>query len=340
MKFFTAWRLIAPVLLLFSLSATPARAHHPTVGLGVGVAGPIVTVSAVPLEKGQLAFDLRQELVRFNEFSDAELIRFAEQEREVHSMGWHLSTSLGVAYGVADDLTVGLHLPYIYRQGIREAHHEEGAGVAPEVEDHGAPNGIGDLTLFGQYRFLHRPGSGLHAALLLGLKAPTGVDDRRTTEGVRFETEHQPGSGSWDPMLGLAVTRQMNRMSIDANLLYTLVTEGAQETDLGDAFLYNLALSWRLPEPGHAHESGAPHSHLALDLVLEANGESRAKQKIDGAKDPNSGGNLLYLSPGLRITAGGGLSAALSVGIPVWKDLNGEQSEPEYRTLLSVAAAF
>jgi hypothetical protein len=231
-------------------------------------------------------------------------------------------------------------LPYIYRQAIRAAHHEEGAGLPPEVENHGDPNGIGDLTLFGQYRFLHRPDSGLHAALFFGLKTPTGVDDRRTLEGVRFETEHQPGSGSWDPLLGLALTRQANRLSIDANLLYTLATEGAQETDLGDAFLYNLAFSCRLPEPGHSHEAGAPHSHLAIDLTLEANGESRAKEEVDGAKAPNSGGNLLYLSPRLRITAGSGLSAALSVGIPVWEDLKGEQSEPEYRTLFSVAAAF
>jgi hypothetical protein len=34
------------------------------------------------------------------------------------------------------------------------------------------------------------------------------------------------------------------------------------------------------------------------------------------------------------------MSAALSLGIPVWEDLNGKQSEPEYRLMFSVGAAF
>lgn len=343
MKYLSGLKYLTIALGIVGLSSPPARADHPTVGLGAGGSGPIVTVSAIPLEAGRLAVDLRQELIHFAEFSDAELLRFAEEEREVHSLGWLLSTSLGLAYGLSDDLTAGLRLPYLYRQGIREAHHEEAGAGPPTVEDHGDPAGIGDLTLFGEYRFLHRPDAGLHAALLVGLKTPTGVDNRSTGEGARFEAEHQPGSGSWDPLLGVAVTRQQERISVDANLLYTLATEGAQSTDLGDALLYNLALSWRLPEAGHGHGGGASHSshsHLALDLILEANGEFRAKEEVAGVKDPNTGGNLLYLSPGVRLSGRDGLSAALSCGVQVFEDLNGAQSEPEFRTLLSVAAGF
>ncbi len=44
---------------------------------------------------------------------------------------------------------LGFRLPYIKRTGIRASHD----GI--EVEDHGDPSGIGDLALFGQYRFLN-----------------------------------------------------------------------------------------------------------------------------------------------------------------------------------------
>ena len=333
MKFSSAPKLALFFLLFFCLCAPVARADHPTLGFGPGLAGPIVTVSAVPLPKHRLAFDLRQELIRFDEFSDEQLLQFAAEEREVHSVGWLLTPSLGLAYGLSDDLTLGLRLPFVYRQGIREVHHEE-------TETLGDPNGLGDLTAFGQYRFLHRPERALQAALLFGLQMPTGVDDRQTGEGEPFETAHQPGSGSWDPLFGLALTRQRQPVSCDVNVLYHLATEGSRKTDLGDSLLYNAALSWRLPETGHSHRGEDHHSHLAWDLILEANGEYRRKEEVAGVSNPESGGNLLYLSPGARLTAEGGLTASLSVGIPVWEDLNGKQSEPEYRLLFTVGAGI
>lgn len=326
-------------LFLFCFSSHAAHADHPTLGFGPDLAGPIVTVSAVPLEKGRLAFDLRSELVNQKAFSDTDLIRFAEADRDVHSVDWVLSPSLGLAWGAGENLTLGLRLPYLYRNAIREAHHEPG-GEPPHVEDHGDAKGFGDLTLFGQYRFLERPAAKLHLALLFGVKTPTGRTDIRTPEGSRFEAEHQPGSGSWDPMLGLALTRHFNSLAFDASTLYLLATKGTQKTDLGDLLTYNAALSWRVPGLGHSHNSGGHHSHLSWDLILEANGEYRQKEEVAGDKNSESGGHILFLSPGTRLSAEDGMSAALSLGIPVWEDLNGKQSEPEYRLLFSVGAAF
>jgi hypothetical protein len=128
----------------------------------------------------------------------------------------------------------------------------------------------------------------------------------------------------------------MGALCLNANVLYVLAIEGSQDTDLGDAFSYNLALSFRLPEMGHAHQNDEVHSHATLDLILEANGEWRARQEARGEEDPNTGGDLLYVSPGIRLSMDHGLSLSLSFGIPVWEDLNGVQSEPDYRVILSV----
>ena len=150
-------------------------------------------------------------------------------------------------------------------------------------------------------------------------------------------------------MLGLAYTQRIGRWSLDANALYTLATDGSQDTNLGDILNYNLALSYRMIGGQCRHGSDAcqcatsaePHHHGATwDLILEANGDWRDKVDIDGSDDQNTGGNLVYLSAGSRITFGKNWAATASVGIPAIEDLNGIQSEPESRILIGISKAF
>jgi hypothetical protein len=49
----------------------------------------------------------------------------------------------------------------------------------------------------------------------------------------------------------------------------------------------------------------------ALDLVLELNGEWHDHQRIAGVNDPNSGGNVVFLSPGCASPMGAGDRASL-----------------------------
>jgi Putative MetA-pathway of phenol degradation len=352
--------------------AHPAFAHHPSGSSSTNDAGPIATISATTLEKGETVAGIVFETVKFNAFSDAQLGSFAGQHLHVHSLDAILVPSLVFAYGLTSDLTISARLPYISRQNIREGHHEHGHCDTPPCPAHndvvarGDADGIGDLTLLGQYRFYRDRGSQIEGALLLGLKVPTGRTDVRDTGGVRFETEFQPGSGSWDPLLGLAFTKRFGAWSFDANVLYVLATEGAQETDLGDRFQYNAAVSYRilgglsapsgrmhagaLPEPMyHGGPKGRPHKHHheeapapqgpALDLVLELNGEWHDRQEVAGVRDPNSGGSVVFLSPGLRLSYER-WSGFVSVGVPVVNDLNGLQAEPDWRLLTGVAVSF
>jgi hypothetical protein len=76
-----------------------------------------------------------------------------------------------------------------------------------------------------------------------------------------------------------------------------------------------------------------------IDIVLELNGERQAREVISGATNPNSGGNVVYLSPGLRLTSSR-TSGFLSFGIPIVNDLNGRQSEASYRVVGGLVLAF
>ena len=73
--------------------------------------------------------------------------------------------------------------------------------------------------------------------------------------------------------------------------------------------------------------------------MLELNGEWHAKEVQSGVKDPNSGGNTVYIAPGLRLSKDN-WSSFVSVGIPIINDLNGIQSEPDIRIVTGVAFTF
>jgi len=303
------------------------------------------------MEKNRWAAALRTDYQKFDRFSDSELESLAASGTETHSMDDQTSVFFSAGYGLTEDLTVGMHIPYVIRRGIREGHDE---GGIPEVHDHGDSEGIGDLSLFGQFRFLRAERAGADVSALFGIKTPTGETKATDREGVRFESEFQPGSGSWDPLIGVAAGRRWGMITCNASLLYAMATGGAQDTDLGDALHFGLAFSWPYtPAHGdshhsigsHAHEPGVSippakserHSHISFDFTLEANGEWRQKQTVSGTSDPNSGGTVMLLSPGVRINVYDRYSAFVSAGIPVIQELNGTQHETRYRFVAGIS---
>ena len=198
------------------LFATPAFAHHPGGTSNTGGAGPIVTISASTLEAGHGAVAFLSEYLKFGGLSDRDLIAAAGKHIHAHSIDNIRSTSLSAAYGVTDDFMVAVRLPYVQRFDIREGHHSHGPGgvVSNTVDYRGDSAGIGDLTLLGQYRFFNNQATRTEAAFLFGVKAPTGATNRRDVFGALFETEFQPGSGSWDVLLGACVHAALGRVVV------------------------------------------------------------------------------------------------------------------------------
>jgi len=316
-----------------------AYADHASTKLETGSAGAIMTQSGSTLPKGKLVIGFGFQFLGLDEIPDARLEQLGVANEDVHSTASLLNLTGIVAYGITDNFTVGLSLPYVERTDVREAHNDMGIG---EAELAGDSKGLGDMTLFGQYRFFNRNKS--HAALLAGVKTPTGDTDELELEGARFETEQQPGSGSWDPFIGLAIDKSWGIIGLSGNILYTIATKGTQDTDLGDTFNYNIALSYRAfsPEGSHDHSSHVHGLNIIdyVDLVIELNGDSKEKAVIASHKEEHTGGQTLYLSPGMRIGAKHSWSVFASVGVPINNNINSEQSEPDYRIIGGISKAF
>ena len=256
-----------------------------------------------------------------------------EAHGDVHSDRTYIQPSVFAAYGVTDNLTLGLLIPYVIRTGVHTP-NEDGATIST-----GDPSGFGDVTFFGKYRFFHSEDNLNHASLMLGLKTPTGATGVRDNQGNVFETHNQPGSGAWSPSAGLSFTRVMGKFAFDTNVLYTVATKGAQKTDIGDSFSYNFALSYAFGAPARS-AFFASSNNAPWTAVLELNGQWEGYQRVDGQKDPNSGSNTIYISPGIKFSGGKNWNTALSVGAPIIRDFNGIQTAPDYRINYRFVVAF
>lgn len=323
--------------------ALPAAAHHPSASPGSGsntAGGAVVTRSPDTLPAGSWAVSSQVEYIDLDDIEDNRLEQFGAEDVEgVHGIESILATHVGAAVGVFDDLTLSVSLPVIRREGIDEGHHEA-PGIG-EVEKLGTSAGIGDLVVLGTWRFFNDPENRRSAALIAGVKTPTGDTKDRSDDGSeRFEAEFQPGSGSWDPLIGAAASVGLGAITLSASVMAQLATEGSQNTDLGDLVNYDIAATYRAMGGLHAHSHGGKEFHPALDLVLELNGEWRGKEETSGAKNPHSGGNTIYVSPGARYTHPAGFSSWVSLGVPIAQNLNGKQSDASLRLMAGVAQAF
>jgi len=378
-----SFRLGVTLALVTALGTGAASAHHPGIG-GIGGAGGIFTIGAGTLDQGQFAFSAFLDSVRLKQLSDATLL--ANIGNDVHGLQSIESRGFAISAGLTNDFMFSVRFPWVRRTGIREGAFveeapplaaaegdvQEDAPPGRTVHDRGSTSGFGDVTALAQYRFLNNPRSGTQAALLFGFKAPTGRTSAVDPFGELFEAEFQPGSGSWDGLFGAAFSQRLApALSFHANVLAVATGTGTQDTNLGNRFLYNAAVAYRLfgettsaphshnPLNAYAHASHshgpsdhlhgptsakqkraeASQAHVALDAFLEVNGEWHDKQRTAGIVDPNSGGNTVYVSPGMRLTVENWSSYVL-LGFPVVNDLNGIQATPSWRLIGGVSVVL
>lgn len=336
--------LVIMLTSVFTVHSGAVLADHGSLGFGIGTASPIITQTGLTLPTGVWAGGIITQFVSIDSASDAQLLNVKnnaidDAHGDIHSVETFLQPALFAAYGVTDDLTFGMRIPYVLRSNLSSpghAHHDE---PVDEVNNQGDANGFGDVSFFGQYRFFHSADDLNHASVVVGLKTPTGETSTQDDQGSTFEAHSLPGSGSWDPSFGLSFTRAMGQFSFDTNILYTVATKGTQKTDLGDIFGYNFALSYAFGAPA-SNNFFSSSNNAPWTAVLELNGEWQDKQEVNGQDDPNSGTHTVYISPGIRYSGGKNWNTALSIGAPIVTDHNGFQTDPDYRITYRFVATF
>ena len=330
---------------------SPALADHMGPS-GVGSGAGLTVFAPDTLDEGHAAVGFRLTYTRPERRSDEELKALAGQHIHAHNTDYNLNASLGVAYGITHHLTVSAELPYVRRDDLREGTHAHSAGAALNgIEQLGSVTGIGDMNLLAKYRIGRGEGAGI--ALIGGLNVPTGSTHKRSAEGERLETEHQPGTGSWDPIAGASASIRMDAVQLTASALYQFSAKGARRTRLGDRLQGGIALSHRFgpvphehaESPNHHHgdeldDNDEEHAHSTWDAFVELGGEWEGRQKIDGEVEEASGGSWIYVAPGARFNSASGWSAAAAIALPVWQDIRASHPDNRFRLMLSLGRSF
>ncbi|WP_115710774.1 hypothetical protein [Legionella sainthelensi] len=301
--------------LLFNLNA--ATLHQKTITYSVGIGQPIVTSTADTLEKGEIGISQRVEYYSNIPLSDSVLLQHPLAE----NLNANLYGYLLISYGLLTHLTIGASLPYVDNISFAAAGFNEATQVESTL-NLGSAYGLGDTNIFALSQFLEEESYFISLSLISGVNAPTGKTTARDSTGTLFSASDQPGSGAWTPFAGVIISKQFNKFSLSSNLIYTQGMEGIQHTTLGSVFDYNFATVLEL----YRNEP----LKLDIDGIIELDGEYIAKDNISGALDPNSGGNSIFLLPGIRVNLHSNYSGYLGINIPIVQNLHGTQVKNQY----------
>ena len=237
----------------------------------------------------------------------------ADREIERRTDNHYLTLSYDRQF--ASDWGFGISLPFIARP-----HRTIAEGTVAESRSDGA--GIGDLRLVARWQGLSSPGG--VTGLQFGAVLPTGSFHHRfgsgPAAGELLDRGLQPGGGTVQAVLGVYHYRRLaSTVALVAQVQGQVAVhgrEGFRPGTLGEA---SVALQWQ--------------TRRALTLQLQLNGRINGRDSGPAADRENSGGEQLYVAPGLTLRLADRVSAFTLVQLPLYQRFNGFQLAP--RALVS-----
>ena len=286
------------------------------------------TQSAETLKPGKIAAEIRMDYTEFENLSSAEIESKASRAGSFDLLNRTFIETLSVSYGVVENFQLGLAIGLYQASRSREA---EFNGDTGEIEiSTFNPNGLTDLWFTGKYRFYRGPIG--QFAMFGGVKFPTGRNEVRNSAGESVEPSATAGSGSVDGMIGLAYSRFLTgRLTMDVSGQYTFRTE-ANQFKLGDRIDAGLALAYRITEDIQKFPQ--------VSVFVETNVRHLVESEAKGAKDPNTGGTVLFLAAGVRAGFTRNFAFILAPQIPAIQDLNGEQLKTKIKVNAALTFSF
>lgn len=327
---------IACLLAVGTVSSTLAcNASHV---LGVGNSATAYTISANTMKKGSYYIGVNAETVQNKSLSDSTILTAMQNGAEhLHSIDAINSYSLSLSYGITDDISFNVQLPYISRTNIRAGENDAGTY---EVHPHGDVQALGDASALLQYKVYDKE---VKIALLAGLKVPTGKDDI-IDEGEVLEADLQSGSGSWDLFAGVALSKDFEAFSVHSNILYKYNNKGVAQSQLGNVLTYNVALSYKLvdnqPHALICEPEEEKHFGYSLSTFIELNGENAEVDRFDGIKANNTGHDVIFATAGLQLATEENYSLVFAISVPVYQDFKGIQNDVNYKSTLGIGKSF
>jgi hypothetical protein len=246
-------------------------------------------------------------------------------------------------YNLSKDSGIQIALPIINRQFKR---------VENNSMESGTVSGIGDASLLALYTPYRKESENhiLNINLKAGIKLPTGSTNRLAEESSdSHQHEEEPeshqheeesnvihghdltlGSGSVDYIVGASSYFEKNKFFTDADLQYSIRTEGDYDYRFQNDLICSLGLgAYALL----THEQ-------SLSIKANLSGEHKGNDTENGNTALGTGITSLFLGPEIKLTRSDYLAVSFAIDLPLFIDNTGTQIVPDFRVRAGATYKF
>lgn len=196
-------------------------------------------------------------------------------------------------------------------------------------------SGIGDAVFLLKYAIPDILGSHTVLNFGAGTKVPIGKSDLTTSEGFQLTADLQPGSGAWDVLGWMSVSKGLNfrpAATLWGSLIY-------RATGKNNSYLNNSSVY----EFGNVLQSNLGYTDQVLLFNIIFNPglifkyRKALKDRIDASEIPNTGGEWIFVRPELGVQIGPNVLLTTKIEIPVYSYVDGTQLTPTLRITAGVS---
>ena len=261
------------------------------------------------------------------------------------------SLQADLAYGITPRFTVQASLPLFTRKAYAhthlpvtttpvdptspelppdEGHGHGGPAAAVPVDREYRADGFGDTLVGLSYGVWGAGSQRLTAGA--ALKLPTGESRLPNRyDGGLHDPMLQPGTGSLDYLVSASYVRGGRTLSWAASASHQFATENDLHYAFGDETIVAAGLTRTLR---------AVYSRTMVSASVQVKTHMRGRSAYLGAPVPNTGGRMVILSPGLRLTTPGGMGFYAYLQLPVYSYVNDAQLSTRSSLLTGIQKAF
>ena len=241
--------------------------------------------------------------------------------------------TLGIDYSTSPDWGVNVQVPFIDRSHRTLGMASDGTTPGPGGGQYDSrTESFGDVKVVGRYQGFVPGCSNL--GVLLGLKLPTGshTDTGTSTDptapgSVPIDRGLQPGTGTTDAILGVFYAGSISQdLGFFTQAIFQTALYESDQYRPGEGLNLNAGLRYL------GFSGFSPQIQLNFRHVLHDTGAQ--------ADSNNTGGTLLYFSPGVSVSVSNYVSVYGFVQVPVYQDVRGIQLAPRVTTSVGMRYSF
>jgi hypothetical protein len=242
-------------------------------------------------------------------------------EQELYTRNQYLTGTIDYSSGA--NWGVSVQVPW-----IRRTHATNGFAFDGSDSGTSSTSSIGDVKVIGRYQgFTDEKNVGVQ----LGVKLPTGSYTQTFNGGALagepLDRGLQPGTGTTDLIAGVFHFAPLS-----------------QNWDYFDQAVAQVPMNSRADyRPGRSLNVNVGVRYLGLEKIvpqLQVNARVISKDSGINASPDDSGGKIVYLSPGVTFPVNEKVSAYAFAQLPLYQNLNGYQLAPKYTVSVGTRITF